>query len=75
MTLKKIYLQKGLSSFKDVEKKQEKTTSIFEQLKHINEEGYEFWSARQLGKVLGYVEYRNFIPVIEEARNACTNSG
>ena len=60
---------------KDIEKKQEKTTSIFEQLKHINEEGHEFWSARQLGKVLGYVEYRNFMPVIEKARKACTNSG
>lgn len=60
---------------KNIEKKQEKTISIFEQLKHINEEGHEFWSARQLGKILGYLEYRNFVPVIEKARNACTNSG
>jgi DNA-damage-inducible protein D len=44
-------------------------------LKHINAEGQEFWSARQLSKVLGYLEYRNFVPVIKKAKKACTNSG
>lgn len=29
----------------------------------------------QLGKVLEYAEYRNFLPVIEKAQTACTNSG
>lgn len=49
--------------------------SIFEQLKHINEHGKEYWSARQLGKVLGYSEYRHFSPVIERAKQACKKSG
>ena len=49
--------------------------SIFERIKHINEQGQEFWSARQLNKVLGYSEYRHFIPVIDRAKQACINSG
>ncbi len=50
-------------------------TSIFEELKKINEYGQEYWSARKLGEVLGYSEYRFFIPVIEKAKKACENSG
>lgn len=46
----------------------------FESIKQVNEHGQEFWSARQLGKVLGYSEYRNFQPVIAKAAEACTNS-
>ena len=47
----------------------------FESLKKINEHGQEYWSARALGKVLGYAEYRNFQPVIAKAQEACDNSG
>ena len=47
----------------------------FENLKKINEYGQEYWSARALGKVLGYAEYRNFQPVIAKAQEACDNSG
>ena len=50
-------------------------TSIFEELKKINEYGQEYWSARELGKVLEYSEYRSFIPVIEKGKIACKNSG
>jgi len=50
-------------------------TSIFEELKKINKYGKEFWSARELGKVLEYSEYRFFIPVVEKAKIACENSG
>lgn len=49
--------------------------STFEQIKKIDENGSEFWSARDLGKVLDYLEYRNFKPVIERAKEACVNSG
>jgi len=45
----------------------------FESLKQ-DEEGMEFWSARRLAKALDYYEYRNFIPVIEKAKEACKNS-
>ena len=48
---------------------------IFEQIRRIDEFGNEFWSARDLGKVLEYSEFRHFIPVIERAKEACKNSG
>lgn len=49
--------------------------SVFEKIKQINENGVEFWSARELSKVLDYTEYRNFKPVIDKAKEACRNSG
>lgn len=49
--------------------------NIFEEIKRINEYGSEFWSARDLAKVLEYSEYRHFLPVIERAKEACMNSG
>ena len=50
-------------------------TSIFEQIRRVDENGNEYWSAREFAKVLEYVEYRNFIPVINRAKEACLNSG
>ena len=49
--------------------------SVFEDIKHIDENGNEYWLARGLGKVLNYGEYRKFYPVIEKAVIACENSG
>lgn len=49
--------------------------NIFEQIRRVDENGNEFWSGRDLGKVLEYSEYRHFIPVIEKAKEACKNSG
>ncbi len=48
---------------------------IFESIRQSDEEGSEFWLARQLAKVLEYSEYRHFQPVIERAKEACRNSG
>ncbi len=59
-------------SSKDIEKKHHQT---FESLKIVDSEGKEFWSARQLAKILEYSEYRHFVPVIERAKAACENSG
>lgn len=50
-------------------------TPVFEQIKRVDNEGNEYWSARDLSKVLDYFEYRNFKPVIEKAKEACRNSG
>lgn len=47
---------------------------IFEKIKHINEYGEEFWYARELQKVLGYTEWRNFCKIIEKAKEACKKS-
>jgi len=48
--------------------------TLFEQIKQVDSYGNEWWSARQLGKVLEYSEYRHFKPVIEKAKEACSNS-
>lgn len=47
---------------------------IFEDIKHINDDGQEFWYARELQKVLQYSEWRNFLKVINKAKSACQNS-
>jgi DNA-damage-inducible protein D len=48
--------------------------ATFEGVRQIDDTGNEFWSARQLAKVLEYSEYRHFLPVIAKAREACQNS-
>jgi len=47
----------------------------FESIKQVDENGNEYWLARQLSAVLGYSEYRHFQPVIEKAKESCKNSG
>ena len=49
--------------------------SLFEQIKQTDENGNEYWLARQFAKVLGYADFRNFAGVIEKAKEACKNSG
>jgi DNA-damage-inducible protein D len=39
------------------------------------EDGVEFWYARDLQKVLGYAEWRNFISAIEKAKESCKVAG
>ena len=51
------------------------TNSIFENIKHTDEHGNEFWYARELQKVLEYKDWRNFQKVIDKAKDACENSG
>ena len=34
-----------------------------------------FWSARELYKLLGYVQWRNFLTIIGKAKTACENAG
>jgi DNA-damage-inducible protein D len=45
----------------------------FEDYVHV-QDGVEFWFARDLQGLLGYTEWRNFLKVIEKAREACKNS-
>lgn len=56
----------------DIEKYSEAT---FENIKHINEYGQEFWYARELQQALEYTEWRNFSAVVERAKAACSASG
>lgn len=47
---------------------------IFEDIKHVNEYGQEFWYARELQQVLEYSQWRRFKETIERAKTACENS-
>ena len=47
----------------------------FEDIKHINEYGEEFWYARELQTVLEYSQWRRFSETIDRAKQACENSG
>ncbi len=48
--------------------------NIFESVAH-KEEDVEYWYARDLQNLLGYNEWRNFLQVINKAKQACSNSG
>ncbi|MCR5702471.1 MAG: DNA damage-inducible protein D [Lachnospiraceae bacterium] len=47
----------------------------FEEIKHIRDDGSEYWYARELAITLNYTEWRNFNNVINRAMIACDNSG
>ena len=50
-------------------------SNTFERIKRVNAEGNESWSARDLAQVLEYLNFRNFEPVIQKAKEACIKSG
>lgn len=47
----------------------------FEELRHVADDGGEYWSARELYPVLEYSAWQKFEPVILKAMTACENSG
>lgn len=47
----------------------------FEKIKRIDNNGREYWSSRELAKVLEYADYRNFLTAVNKAKMACKNSG
>jgi len=49
--------------------------SPFELAKHVDNNNMEFWHARDLLKILGYSNFRNFEHVIEKAIISCEKSG
>ncbi len=52
----------------------EYTESVFENIKHIDEYGNEYWEARELQKVLDYKKWDKFVNVLNSAIGACKNS-
>ena len=56
---------------KELEKYNE---AVFENIKHIDEYGDEYWLARELQTVLCYKEWRKFENVIIKVKEACFNS-
>lgn len=51
------------------------SADTFDSIKQVNEDGEEFWYARELQNVLEYAEWRNFNSVIDKAKIACEQSG
>ena len=49
--------------------------NVFDNIKHENEYGQEFWYARELQPVLEYSQWRYLKEAIERAKTACNNSG
>lgn len=47
----------------------------FEKIKHLDKNGVEFWTARELMRLLDYAEWRNFEVVVKKAQQACLQSG
>lgn len=48
--------------------------SLFNSLKHVNEHGEEYWSARELMPIFEYKQWRQFKDVIGKAKEACEAS-
>ncbi len=48
--------------------------STFEEIKHIDENGNEYWLARELQVALEYKKWQKFMNVIENAKTACKQS-
>ncbi|HEY7644208.1 MAG TPA: DNA damage-inducible protein D [Hyphomicrobiales bacterium] len=53
----------------------DKLLTSFEEFKHIDDDGVEFWLARELAPLLGYKRWENFEAAIGRARIACGNVG
>ena len=51
------------------------TNETFEDIKHTDEFGMEFWYARELMHVLQYSNWQNFEKIIAKAKISCENSG
>lgn len=49
-------------------------TSPFEGIRHQGERGKEYWSARELGKILGYSSWHSFQNTLIKARFSCEHS-
>ncbi|MFZ2494258.1 MAG: DNA damage-inducible protein D [Candidatus Saccharimonadales bacterium] len=49
--------------------------STFDKIRRLDETGKEFWYARELSDVLGYVQWRNFENNISKAMLAIANTG
>ena len=49
--------------------------ATFDGIRQLDNDGNEYWPGRQLAPLLNYPQWRNFLPVLEKAREACSNSG
>src|SRR5437879_5999657 len=50
-------------------------TSILDVIQQTDETGREYWDVRDLAKLLGYMKYASFTPVLRKAEKACEEAG
>lgn len=67
-----MILERTISMTKDIASMNK---SPFESIKHINEYGMDYWTARELMPVLEYKQWRQFSDAIDRAKKACEASG
>ncbi len=48
--------------------------NFFENIKHVDENGVEYWYARELMPILQYSNWQNFEKIIDKAKKSCQNS-
>ena len=48
--------------------------NIFDNIRHTDEKGNEYWLARELAAAVGYKDYRNFKSIIEKAQLLCRDN-
>jgi DNA-damage-inducible protein D len=70
MQRREIFKEKVLMA--SIEKYSEDT---FEKIKHLTDDGQEYWLARELQAALGYAKWGNFAKVIDKAKEASKSSG
>lgn len=57
------------------QKEDAEPASPFESIRKESEDGLEYWSARDLARILGYARWDKFKNAIQKAETACENSG
>ena len=57
--------------------KQEEIRQLFQQFEQVAcvSGDVKCWSARELCELMGYTQWRNFVNVIDKAKEACKNAG
>ena len=60
---------------KEVKQEIVEAKKTFDDMKHIDENGNEYWNTRELSKGMGYERYDKFKPVIEKAKTQMENTG
>lgn len=53
----------------------ENLIDAFEEAAKSDDDGNEFWTARDLQGLLGYKEWRNFLNVVDRAKESCSTAG
>ena len=50
------------------------TEKVFEDIKHIDDDGNEYWLARELQTIFEYTQWRRFECTVDKAKTACKKS-